>query len=138
MIDKFFAFVQKYPKFVHIFLILWNAFFTSWATKIAVPLQDLGIPITVNATAIVDWLQLHMHLPTPALGVLTFIINCIVAYTTWKKQHPDVPETPAQFTPQAKPDIKFNIPGVEFTLEEPAKSVEPAKPVVKTKATKKS
>lgn len=89
-IDKFLAFIQKYPTQVHTFILFWNAFVTSWATKLSVSLDSIGIPISINASAIVSWLQLHAHMPTAVVGIITFAVNATVAYSSWKHKHPDV------------------------------------------------
>lgn len=72
---------------VHFFLLLWNAFMASWATKTAVPLDGVGVPVSINATAVVVWVQMHLHVPTGIVVLMTAMINWIVAYCAWHKKN---------------------------------------------------
>lgn len=85
--NKFFDFLAKYPTEVHIFFLLYNGFISSWATKAKVPLDGLGIPITIDSSAIVSWLQLHAHMSTKVVLAVTFLTNATLAYNSWKKRH---------------------------------------------------
>lgn len=114
-IDSSVAFLQKYPTQVHTFFLLWNAFVVSWATKAKVPLDIIGIPITINASSIVSWLQLHTHMPTAVVALATFVLNAIVAYTSWKKKHVDVIDVPAGSVLIAQPPVADTLAAVEKT-----------------------
>jgi len=90
MMVKLQAFLQKYSWQVHAVLVVWNSFIVSWATGISVPLDSIGIPISLNARAVVVYIQAHIHIPTWAVAVATFAFNASLAYMNWKKAHPDV------------------------------------------------
>ncbi len=81
------AWLNKYPAVTHVILAAWNAFIVSWATKTAVPLEAVGIPITIDATAVVTWLQAHAHIPTAIVAGFTFVLNAFAYYINWKKTH---------------------------------------------------
>jgi hypothetical protein len=89
------TFLQKYPAQTHAAIVIWNAFVISWATKVSVPLQSIGIPLVVNATAAVDWMQLHLHCSTSIVVVVTFLVNISTAYISWKKAHIQTVQVPA-------------------------------------------
>jgi hypothetical protein len=112
-LDACVTLLQKYPTQVHIFFVAWNAFVTSWATKIAVPLDVIGIPLTINASAIVSWLQLHMHASTKIVIVVTFLVNATIAYTTWKKKHIEVINVPVGSIVIAQPPVVDTLAAAE-------------------------
>ena len=91
--DEFIDWLNKYPTITHIALAVWNGFIVSWATKVSVPLYEFGIPISINASEIVSWLQLHAHVPTSLVAVLTFLLNGFAYYINWKKNHASVKQT---------------------------------------------
>jgi hypothetical protein len=83
--DKIAAFFAKYKIWVHLFLIGWNIFVTSWMTGESIPLTELGIAYSIDARHIVSFMQANFHVPTWLVAVATGLMNISIAYITWKK-----------------------------------------------------
>lgn len=82
-----------YPTTTAIFLVVWNAFGTSWATGIKVPVNldsyGLGfLDFTIDARVWMTNFQYHTHFPTWGVALLTASLNMLVAYGNWRKSHP--------------------------------------------------
>ena len=86
------ALLCGYPKTVTGLLLLWNAFSTSWATGLKVPvvLDSFGLgflDFSINARLWVSHLQGAAHIPTWTIAVVTVALNGLVAFGNWQKTH---------------------------------------------------
>lgn len=73
-------FFTKYSVLTHTLLAIWNLFVTSWATGISPTIYG----VSINARAIVSWLQANAHLPTWTVAAMTLVLNGIVFYNNMK------------------------------------------------------
>lgn len=91
MAAKIIAYLNRYSAWTHTFLALWNVFVSSWATGLDMPinLAQYGIPyvLDINARDAVSYIQLHTHMPTAVIGILTMLVNGTMFYISWQKKH---------------------------------------------------